>query len=85
MLHLPGFHHRHASCLQVPANATRLQMSSYHCYQYTYIYDLDSYLSLDAANGIESAAVMWGCEYPATHSSPADTRSAFGFTVLQQN
>ena len=29
---------------------------------FAHIDDLDSYLALDAAYGIESAAIIWGCE-----------------------
>ena len=34
----------------------------YHCYFLPILQDLDSYLALDASQGIESAAIMWGCE-----------------------
>ena len=65
---------------QVPANSgqmSQLKMSAYHCYQWAYINDMDSYLALDATNGIESAAIMWGCTYPILHmalASPAMQR-----------
>ena len=42
----------------------RLKMSLYHCYHQGHVKDFDNLLALDAANGIESAAIMWGCESP---------------------
>ena len=50
---------------QVPSNeAQRVAMGfqRYHCYFLPILQDLDSYLALDASQGIESAAIMWGCE-----------------------
>ena len=49
--------------MQVPANAAQQQSMGYHafhCYLSTLLSQFQSYLSLDHANGIESAAVIWG-------------------------
>ena len=35
-------------------------MALYHCYSTAVIYNAGTYLALDAAHGIESAAIMWG-------------------------
>ena len=54
-------------CAQVPSNeAQRVAQgyNAYHCYEYAYIDDAASYLALDAAYGIESAVIMWGCAAP---------------------
>lgn len=50
-------------CLQYPSSPELLKkfgFKSYHCYNYGLLADIDSYLALDAANGVESAAIMWG-------------------------
>ena len=39
-------------------------MAKYHCYHTLHLRDIGSLLALDAANKIESAAVMWGSELP---------------------
>ena len=52
----------------MPSNEVqRIQLgyNQYHCYQNAYLVDADSYLALDAAYGIESAIIMWGCTSPA--------------------
>ena len=35
-------------------------MAAFHCYNSAALAGLDSYLRLDAAHGMESAAVIWG-------------------------
>ena len=35
--------------------------TAYHCYSSGLLLDLDSYLAFDAANGVESALILWGC------------------------
>ena len=45
---------------------SRKGASMYHCYHLPHIWDMDSFLALDAANGMESAAIMWGSASPPT-------------------
>ncbi len=50
---------------QVPADEAgraAAGMARFHCYNTAALASLDSYLRLDAAHGIESAAVVWGGE-----------------------
>ena len=39
-------------------------LSCRHCYNSAILANLDAYLALDIANGIESIAVLWGCKAP---------------------
>lgn len=51
--------------LQVPSDEAQrvaLGYNFYHCYNNGYLVDAASYLALDAAYGIESAVIMWGCK-----------------------
>ena len=70
LLHLPIYDaSQHGKVFQInlqypksPEDLIRFGFHSYHCYNFPQLDDLDSYLRLDAANGIESAAILWGSE-----------------------
>ena len=50
--------------VQYPSSASVFKSqnwTAYHCYSQGLLVDMDSYLAFDAANGIESSLILWGC------------------------